>query len=188
MKAASCNVCVSIGSICESPPSSTNSSVAPRSAAAFSASAVRCAGVPLVPASPREPTTKCAECPACVSRAITPPQPNSTSSGCAPKASNSRLSGGDFSVGFIGAVDRIAVHKHNVRRIGLVQVGLFPRAADVVRAMHDRLHPAQACVARRAHLLLGKIGRRQREVAVAALVQLQCTVKPARADNLAGGG
>ena len=43
---------------------------------------------PCVPASPREQTTKCAGRPASVSCAMTPPQPNSMSSGCAPKASS----------------------------------------------------------------------------------------------------
>src|SRR5688572_20950067 len=69
-----------------SPPMSTNSTVAPNNAAARFASRMRRPGVPFVPDSPREQTTKCTLRPVSFSRAMMPPHPNSISSGCAPNA------------------------------------------------------------------------------------------------------
>ena len=68
----------------------------------------------------------------------------------------------EFGVGFIGTVNGVAVDKSDFRRFLLAKIGLFARAGNVMRAMHDRLHPAQPRVARRADLLLGESGRRQR--------------------------
>ena len=134
-----------------------NSSVAPRSLRRRSGLAPSArSGVPWVAASPREQTTKCAGRPARVSRATTPPQPNSMSSGCAPKASSGRRLRGGFGVGFIGPVDGVADDVGDLRRVLLAQVVLLAGAGDVMGAVHDRLHPAQPRVARRADLLLGE--------------------------------
>src|SRR6185437_8514402 len=122
-----------------------------------------------VPASPYEQIIKCAFRPARVSFAMTPPQPNSMSSGCAPKASNGasapsppageRVSAGrvrgrfglrDFGVGFIGLFNGIAGDKLDFGRVFLAKVGFFAGAGNVMRAMQNRLHPAQPRVARRA--------------------------------------
>ena len=61
-----------------------------------------CSGVPWLADSPREQTTKCAFRPARVSLAMIPPQANSMSSGCAPKASSGGEDQLDFGIGFIG--------------------------------------------------------------------------------------
>src|SRR6185312_13237989 len=151
-----------------SPSSSRNSIVAPSSAAAFFASAILCLGEPYEPASPREQTTRCALRPACVSRAMTAPQPNSMSSGCAPKA----RSGLEFGPGFIGAVDFIARDKSNFRCVFGAKIFPFAETGNVMRAVHQRLHPAQAGIARRRDLFLGDRRRGQRDERIAALVQM----------------
>src|ERR1700751_1949128 len=99
--------------------------------------------------------TKCTLRPACVSLAMTPPQPNSMSSGCAAKASNGSNSG-DFSVGFIGSVDGVQVDKIYFRSFLRVKIILFARAKNVMAAIHHRLHPAKPGIARRADLLLAE--------------------------------
>src|SRR5271165_803506 len=132
-----------------------NSIVAPSSPADFFASAILCLGVPWVPASPREQTTKCTLRPACVSLAMTPPQPNSMSSGCAPKASNGPSSG-DFSVGFIGSVNGVTVNKMDFRSVLRAKIIHFARAKNVMAAIHHRLHPAKPRIARWTDLLLGE--------------------------------
>src|SRR6516162_5657018 len=138
-----------------------NSSEASRSFADFFASATRCLGLPCEPASPWEQMTKWAGRPRKVSFATTPPQANSMSSGCAPKASNGRRSVCDFGIGFIGTVNRIAAEVSDFRRFIASQVLLFARAGDVMRTMQDGLHPAQPRVARGADVLLGEIHWRQ---------------------------
>src|SRR5579863_705901 len=168
-----------------SPSSSNHSRVAPKIFAAACASAVRCRGVPLDAASPREQMTKCAERPPRVSSATTPPQPNSMSSGCAPNASNGAGSAGEFGIGFIGAVYGIAVDKFDFRRLFHAQIGPLARARDVVRAMHHGLHPAQARITRGADLLLCKGTGRDRQIRIATLVQRKLTIGHARTDNLA---
>src|ERR1035437_5327740 len=160
-----------------------NSTVAPSSAADFFASATRCLGVPEVPASPREQMTKCAARPARVSRAITPPQPNSMSSGCAPKASSSASLVFDFSVGFIGSVNDITADKSDFRRVFPAKIGLFARPGNVMRAAHHRLHPTQSRVTRGTDLLFGETSHRQSHEGIAALVQLQCAVSKSGANN-----
>src|SRR5690606_4365383 len=125
-----------------------NSIVAPRSRAAFFDSVTRCAGVPVVPASPREQMTKCTDRPPGGSRAITPPQPNSISSGCAPKARRGGESAGDFGMGFVGAVDRVAVDERDFRGVRLVEISLLAGARNVMRAMDHGLHPPQPRIAR----------------------------------------
>src|SRR4051812_34108552 len=107
--------------------------------------------------------------PACASRAITPPQPNSMSSGCAPNTmtyggiSNAATAGrlglaSDFSVRFIGSVNRVAVDECDFRGVGAVEVGLLAGSGDVVRAMNHGLHPAQTTIASRCNLLFGEWG------------------------------
>src|ERR1700690_1369793 len=123
MTAASLRARAAVTSSLASPPSTTNSIVAPRMAAALLASAALCAGVPFVPDSPREQTTKCARRPARVSRAMTAPQPNSMSSGCAPKARSSGALGGDFAEGLIWALDGVAVDIGDPGRVLAAQVG-----------------------------------------------------------------
>src|ERR1035437_7041114 len=113
--------------------------VAPRSAADFFASATRCLGVPEVPASPREQMTKGAARPARVSRAITPPQPNSMSSGCAPKANRGASLYLDFGIGFIGSVNGIATDKSDFGCFFLVKVSLFAYPGNVMRAVQNGL-------------------------------------------------
>src|SRR5579862_6525145 len=103
-----------------------NSTVAPSAAADFFASATRCAGVPCDADSPREQTTKPAARPARVSFAMTPPQPNSMSSGCAPKASNDGSSGRNFGAGFIGTLNGIAVDKRDLRCFFPAKIGHLP--------------------------------------------------------------
>src|SRR5262245_42561815 len=104
---------------------------------------------------------------------MTPPQPNSMSSGCAPRASSGALcsrrreeadagSVREFGVRFIGAVNSVAFKERDFRRFIPPKVGLFTSAGNVMRAMHDRLHPAQARVARRAELFLAERDGRQR--------------------------
>src|ERR1019366_6965148 len=144
-----------------SPSSRMNSKVAPRAAAALLASAVRLEGDPLLPASPREQTTRCAARPPATSRATIPPQPNSPSSGCAQNARSGAGSRGDLAVGFIGAVDRVPVHEGDLRRILPAEVGLLAGARDVVGAVQNGLHPSQAGVAGGADLGLVKGGGRQ---------------------------
>src|SRR6478609_9163378 len=97
---------------------------------------------------------RCAFRPALVSRAITPPQPNSLSSGCAPKASRDADSTWEFGVGFIGSLDHVAGRKGNFRRIFRAKIGLFARTCNVMRASHNGLHPAQSCIASWTDLLL----------------------------------
>src|SRR5438477_3774678 len=169
----------------ESPSSGTNSIVAPSSAAARSASVTRCSGWPCVAASPREHTTKCAARPARVSCAITPPQPNSMSSGCAPKASTGGGSGREFGIGFIGSIDLVPADKGELRRFLLTKIGLFARAGHVMGASQNRLHPAEPSVPRGADLLLGEGGRREDHEGIAARVQSELVVMNARADDLA---
>src|SRR5579862_3442699 len=168
---------------CASPSSSMNSSLAPNSTADRLASMTRCAGEPCDAASPREQITKCAARPARVSFAMTPPHPNSMSSGCAPNASNGASL--DFGVGFIGTFNGVAVDKRDLRRFFRTKIGRFPGAGNVMRAMHDRLHPAQPGVARRADLFLAKSRRRQCDVGIAAFVELERTVGEPRTDNFA---
>src|SRR5208283_3891052 len=104
-------------------------------------------GVPRVAASPREQIMRWAGRPALVSLAITAPQPNSMSSGWAPKAS--RVGGsGQFDVGFIGSINGVATQESDLGRFRLVEVGLFPRSGDVMSAPDNGLHPAQAGIAR----------------------------------------
>src|SRR3954471_21769495 len=98
-----------------------------------------------------------------------PPQPNSTSSGCAPIASSESAS----VVGFIRAVDGITIDEVNLRRVLLPQVCLFACAGDVVRAPDNLLHPPQPRVARRGDLLLGEFHRRERHIALTAFMQAQ---------------
>src|SRR4051812_18153400 len=169
----------------ESPSNSTNSIVAPRSVAARRASVTRCSGWPCVPASPREHTTKCAGRPISVSCAITPPQPNSMSSGCAPKASTARVSGGELSIGFIRLFDLIPADKSDVRRFIRVEIGLLTRAGHIVRTPDHRLHPAQPSVSRGTDLLLGVSGLRENDEGLSALVQPEHAVVCARARNFA---
>src|SRR5271154_5960835 len=107
--------------------------------------------------------TKCAWRPACVSRAMTPPQPNSMSSGCAPKASNGPNSV-KFSVGFIGSVNGVTVDKMDFRSFLRAKIILLARATNVMAAIQNRLHPAQPRIASRTDLLLGERGLRQRHV------------------------
>src|ERR1035437_445955 len=156
---------------CASPSSSINSIVAPSNAADFFASATRWAGVPWEAASPREQTTKCAARPVRVSLAITPPHPNSMSSGCAPKARHGAGSGVDFGAGFIGTVNGITVYKSDIRRFFLSKVGLFACSGNVMRAVQDGLHPAEPGVARGADLLPGEGGFGQRHERISAFVQ-----------------
>src|SRR6185436_12817805 len=113
-----------------------NSIVAPSKAEDFFASATRCSGVPCEPASPREQMTKCAERPRRVSFAMTAPQANSMSSGCAPKTRSGARSG-EVGVGFIGAVDGVAIDVSDFGRIFRAQVSLLARARDVVRAVQQ---------------------------------------------------
>src|SRR5580700_676457 len=132
-----------------------NSIVAPSRAADFFASAIRCLGVPFVPDSPLEQTTKCTWRLACVSAAAIPPNPNSMSSGCAPKTSaGGRL--GEFRVGFIGSVNNVSIDKIDSRSFFRTKVILLACAGDVVAAIHDRLHPAEAGIAGWTDLLLGE--------------------------------
>src|SRR5579859_3041080 len=168
---------------CASPSSSMNSSLAPNSTADRFASMTRWAGEPCDAASPREQITKCAARPARVSFAMTPPHPNSMSSGCAPKASNGASL--DFGVGFIGPFNRFAIHKSNLRCFFRVKIGFLSRTGNVMRAMHDRLHPAQPGVARRADLLPGKGGLGQRDKRISPLVELERTFHETGADDFA---
>ena len=55
--------------------------------------------------------------------------------------------GGLFGVGFVGAVDGVAGDEGDLGRVGVVEVGLFAGAGDVVRAMDHGLHPTEAAVA-----------------------------------------
>src|SRR6185437_7122585 len=96
--------------------------------------------------------TRCALRPDCVSRAMTPPQPNSMSSGCAPKASR----GLEFGPGFIGAFDFIAGDKSDFRRFVAAKIGPFATPGNVMRATDDRLHPAHPGVPRGRDLFLRK--------------------------------
>src|SRR5581483_1750082 len=102
---------------------------------------------------------------------MTPPQPNSISSGCAP---NARRRGGlsltcrdcriaccrgsalgvtrpvlvqEFRLSVIGAVDKIAIHKDYFRSIGVVEVSLLGGTSDVAGAAKDGLRPARSRVA-----------------------------------------
>src|SRR5882724_13523157 len=104
--------------------------------------------------------------PARDSPAITAPQPNSISSGCAPKA----RSGGslEFGPGFIGALDFIASYKSNFRRFVGVKIGSFAKPGNVMRAVDHGLHPAESRVAGGRDLFPGKYHRRQRHERISA--------------------
>src|SRR5262249_4868776 len=98
-------------------------------------------GVPDDAASPREQMTKCVVRPDWVSRAMTPPHPNSMSSGCAPKANRGGSSGGDFGMGFIRTFNCFTIHKRDFRCFFRAKIGLFAGSGNVMRAIHHRLHP-----------------------------------------------
>src|SRR5882672_1531512 len=110
--------------------------------------------------------TKWAWRPARDSPAMTAPQPNSISSGCAPKA----RSGGslEFGPGFIGALDFIASYKSDFRRFVGVKIGSFAKPGNVMRAVDRGLHPAQPGVASGSDLFPGKYRRRQCHERIAA--------------------
>src|ERR1019366_9449517 len=100
---------------------------------------------------------------------MTPPQPNSMSSGCAPKAS-SGASSGEFGVGFIGSVNGVAVHNGDFGRVFGAKIIFLARASNVMSAMQHGLHPAQPRIARRTDLLLGERSQRQRDKRIATLM------------------
>src|SRR5262245_27224960 len=181
---ASMIACVVLTSRCESPSSWTNSIEAPSSRAARSASATRCSGWPCVAASPREHTTRCATRPRRVSCAITPPHPNSMSSGCAPNASTGSRSG-ELDMGLVRSIDRVPPNERDLGRVAEVQVVLLAGAGDIVSAPQHGLHPSESRVARWADLLLAEVGRRDRDEGLAALVEQQRSILGARADDLA---
>src|SRR5580692_5638133 len=161
-----------------------NSTVAPSSPAAFFASATRCSGEPCVPASPREQTTKCTLRPLSVSLAITPPQPNSMSSGCAPKASNGPRSG-KFSIGFIESVNGVTMDKFDFRILLRMEIFLFAHAVNIMAAIHNRLHPGQPRIAGGTDLHLGESSLRQRDEGISASVQFQCSIDKTGTDYFA---
>src|SRR5664280_1326725 len=105
-----------------------------------------------------------------------PPQPNSMSSGCAPKASNEALAG-DFGVRFIGAVDRVSVDISNFRRVFGPKIGLFAKPGNIMRAVQHRLHPAKPRVARGADLFFPKGARRKRDVCIPSLMKPQGAIE-----------
>src|SRR5262245_17037831 len=181
---ASVIACVVLTSRCESPSSSMKSIEAPSRPAARSASATRCSGWPCVAASPREHTTRCADLPRRVSCAITPPHPNSMSSGCAPNASTGKRSG-ELDMGLVRSIDRVPADERDIGRVREVQVVLLAGAGDVVRAAQHGLHPSEPRVARRTDLLLAEGGRRDGDEGLAALVQQQRSILDARAHDLA---
>src|SRR5580700_2326015 len=168
---------------CASPSSSTNSSDAPSNLAAAWASATRCSGVPCVPASPFEQTTRCTRRPARASKATMPPQPNSISSGWAPKTKSGPGSELEFGVGFIGSLDRLSTYEVDLGRVRNTQVVLFARARDIVRALHDRLHPFQSGVAGRVDLPFNKRNARAGFINIAPFVEQQFAFDVTGPDN-----
>ncbi len=70
-------------------------------------------------------------------------------------------------------------------RVFRAKIILFAGAGNVMRAMQDGLHPAQAAVARRADLFLGESCQRERHKRTAAFVQFQRSVHETCADNFA---
>src|ERR1017187_1070712 len=80
----------------------------------------------------------------------------------------------DFRPGFIGTLYGIAVDKRNFRLFFPAKISRFPGPGNVMRAMDDGLHLAEPRDARRADLLLGEIGGRQRDVGIAAFVKGKC--------------
>ena len=65
------------------------------------------------------------------------------------KGQQRRASSGEFNVGFIGAVNGVAVDKCDFRRFFGAKIIFLARAGNVMRAMDHGLHPAQPRVARR---------------------------------------
>ncbi len=92
-------------------------------------------GVPWLADSPREQTIRWARRPSRTSRATTPPQPNSTSSGWAPKAIRAACSGREFDIGFIGPIDGVADDVSDLRRVVLAEVVLLAGTCHVVSAV-----------------------------------------------------
>src|ERR1700751_37479 len=139
-----------------------NSMVAPSNPVDFFASAIRCFGVPFVPDSPPEHTTKCTWRLARVSAATTPPNPNSMSSGCAPKGSSGGGLG-EFRVSFIGSVNDISLDESNFRIFFRTKIILLAGASDVMAIPYDRLHPAEPSIAGWTDLLLSERRQGQRQ-------------------------
>ena len=76
--------------------------------------------------------------PAYVSRAMTPPQPNSISSGCAPKARSGVGLEGELGVGFIGVFNRVSGEKRDFGSLFLPQVLLFAFAFQLSEQIPTR--------------------------------------------------
>src|SRR6476661_8437713 len=173
--AASFTACAARTSRWASPSSCTKSIVAPKAWAPLFASFSRWSGVPEVPASPWEQTTKCARCPARVALAMTPPQANSISSGWAPKAKSGPIVS-DFDIGLLAIRDRVALDICDFRSFVGVQIKLFARAGHIVRAVDHRLHPAQPSVASRADLFGREVHFGKCDVRIAAFVKFQHSI------------
>ena len=90
---------------------------------------------------------------------------------------------GDVGVGFIGSLDRFTGDVRDFRGVFFAEVGLFAGAADVVGAVYNRLHPAEAGVARGADLVFGVGDGGERDERVAAFVEGEGMVGDAGADD-----
>src|SRR5450631_4062057 len=115
---------------------------------------------------------------------MTPPQPNSMSSGCAPKASNGAELFFDFSPSLIGSFNGVSFNKGYFGRVFPAKVGFFSGTGNVMRAMNHRLHPAQPRVARRANVHFSKSCLRQRNKGISAFMQFQSSIYKTSANNL----
>src|SRR5688572_10775236 len=89
--------------------------------------------------------------------------------------------------GFIRSLDIIPPDVRDLRRVLPPKIRLLTRSRHIVRAADHRLHPSEPRVPRRADLLLSEAGGclRQRDVRIAALVQVQAPVTRACSYDLA---
>src|SRR6188768_2067684 len=106
--------------------------------------------------------------PRAASASSTPPQPNSTSSGCAPTARMWARDLGVRDIGTVGIRNRLTGDKFHPGRVGSVQILQFPGTGDVMGAADDGLHPTQTGVAGRADLRLVVGHQREADVSIAA--------------------
>jgi len=156
-----------------SPSSPMNSSVAPRMAAAFSASRMRSTEVPRVPDSPCEQTTRCTGRQEPRFLRHHGPAANSSVVGVrAKRPAAARVQVGRSVCRLHRTVDGIAVYKSDFGGVVRGTDTLFAGPGDIMGAVDHRLNPAQAAVARGADLFLAEVSRRQRDEAVTAFVAI----------------
>src|SRR5437588_443639 len=84
-----------------------------------------------------------------------------------------------------GIGNLVSLHEGHAGCVGFVQIFSLAGARNVVRAVDDGLHPAQTRVARRTDLRGVEGLRREFEIRIAAAMEKQFPVAPARANGFA---